>query len=254
MTKEKSVKLATNEGEPVEFPAPLVSAPKRPTGSAGFETYSLKENLETEDFAENWHAFFGRPDRSEQLIANPRRMQRQNGKILEAQEFRKLQGCFLEVRLHAIKMAQTRAFGLRWWFQNHDRIWLHHLIMANYYLRDRPTTEREILSLARSSDKTMRGILKTACQMGSLDVDKIEGDRRAKCYYPTRGMVSDTDNFFNSQDPENSGVFTELKRLLTSAFGPKRYSLDEYESDVTEFRSLVKKLMDKAKGVADASN
>ena len=246
MTKENKVKLATNDGKPVSFPAPLVSAPKRPTGSAGFVTYSLKENLKTKDFAANWHAFFGRADRTQQLIANPRRMQRQNGKILEAQEFRKMQGCFLEVRLHAIKMAQTKVFGLRWWFQNHDRIWLHHFIMANYYLRDRPTTEAEILSGARASDKTIRGILKTACEMGSLDVDKVEGDRRAKCYYPTRGMVSDTDNFFNSQDPENRGVFTELKRLLTSAFGTKRYSLDRYERDVAEFRSLVKELMEKA--------
>lgn len=101
---DKEIKLVTNDGEPI--PGDVVEPREAPMGGDTFKTYSLKDNLMRAHFAEGWQAFFGRSDRARQLIANPRRKQRQNGKIAEAQKFRRYQGVFLDVRLHAINMAR----------------------------------------------------------------------------------------------------------------------------------------------------
>ena len=240
----KDIKLVTDDGERV--PGDVVEPRDPPVGGDIFKTYSLKDNLMRAHFAEGWQAFFGRSDRARQLIANPRRSQRQNGKIAEAQNFRKYQGVFLATRLHAIEMAR-QSTGLTWWFQSHHRIWLHHTIMRNYYLEDRPTTEQEIMQGATTSPKTMRGILRTAVEIGSLDPDVLEEDKRQKCYYPTRGMVSDTDYFFHADDDDATGVLTHMRKNLNEQFGLDKYRLSDYERDVENFYQLMGRMMEAAK-------
>lgn len=244
----KDIKLVTDDGE--RLPGDIVEPRDPPVGGDQFKTYSLKDNLMKAHFAENWQAFFGRPDRARQLIANPRRSQRQNGKIAEAQKFRKYQGVFLDVRLHAIAMARKK-HGLNWWFQSHHRIWLHHTIMRNYYLEDRPTTEREIIQGATTSAKTMRGILQTAVEIGSLDPDVLENDKRQKVYYPTRGMVSDTDYFFHADEDHATGVLTQMRKTLNEQFGFDQYRLSDYETDVETFYELMAQMMAQAQAEAE---
>ena len=246
MTKEseKNIKLATTDGESVPADKKL-DAPDPPEGADRFKLYSLAENLKTEDFAENWAAFFGRNDRSMQLISNPRRSKRQNGKILEAQKFRRYQGIFLKTRLHAIEQASTSA-GLKWWFATYDRIWLHHVIMSNYYFEDRPTSDREIMRAAKASPRTMADILKTAVEIGSLDPDVAKEDKRQKVYYPSRGLVRDTDNFFHSEEEDGLGVITYMSRLMDETYGEEGYRMFEYRKDVREFYSLMMQMMKKA--------
>lgn len=239
----KEIKLVTDDGEPIH--GNIVEPRDAPVGGDTFKTYSLKDALMRARFAEGWQAFFGRPDRARQLISNPRRKQRQNGKIAEAQQFRKYQGVFLDVRLHAIKMA-CEGHGLTWWFQSYLRIWLHHLIMRNYYLEDRPTTEQEIIQGAAASPKTMRTILQTAVEIGSLDPDVLENDKRQKCYYPTRGLVSDTDHFFHADDDHARGVLTYMREKLNEQFGLDAYWLPDYKADVENFYKLVAQMMRQA--------
>ena len=244
----KDIKLVADDGKPI--PGDIVEPRNAPVGGDTFKTYSLKDNLMKAHFAENWQAFFGRSDRTRQLIANPRRSQRQNGKIAEAQEFRKYQGVFLDVRLHAINMAREST-GLTWWFQNMQRVWLHHTIMRNYYLEDRPTNEQEIMQGATTSNKTMRGILQTAVEIGSLDQDVLENDKRQRCYYPTRGLVSDTDHFFHADDDDQRGVLTHLRDKLSETFsGVDRYRLSDYEHDVETFYKQIGQLMEQAQAEA----
>lgn len=244
----KDIKLVTDDGERV--PGDVVEPRDPPVGGDQFKTYSLKDNLMRTHFAEGWQAFFGRSDRARQLIANPRRKQRQNGKIAEAQKFRKYQGVFLDVRLHAYTMARNSS-GLTWWFQNSHRIWLHHTIMRNYYLEDRPTTEQEIMQGAPTSPKTMRGILRTAVEIGSLDPDVLEEDRRQKVYYPTRGLVSDTDHFFHADDDDQKGVLTHMRKKLSEQFGFDGYRLSDYEADVENFYKLMAQMMAQAQAEAE---
>ena len=244
MADKNKIELATQDGEPVKADDP-VTVPPPPEGADYFETYSLKERLKTEDFAPNWQAFFGRSDRSKQLISNPRRAQRQNGKILEAQKFRRYQGIFLKTRLHAIEQART-SHGLKWWFSTYDRIWLHHVIMSNYYFEDRATTEREIMEDPPSSARTMRNILRTAVEIGSLDPDVVREDKRQKVYYPSRGLCSDTDNFFHSEEDNSLGVITYMSNLMDETFGEEGYRMFEYRQDVREFYRLMRQLMEDA--------
>jgi hypothetical protein len=236
MTDKKNLKLVA-QGEK--------TTPQAPTGGGSFESYSLADYLQDEDML-NWASFFGREDRSRQLVSNPRRSQRQNGKILEAQEFRKMQGAFLKARLHAITMAQDPAMGLRWWFSNSDRITLHHLVMSNYYLHDTPTPEDEIKATLRCTSRTVRDLLRTAVQIGSLDPQPMAEDGRRKCYYPTRGLVSDTDNFFGSTEVGREGVFAYLNQMIIDLYGEERYSLKNYQADFAEFHRLIAQLMKQA--------
>ena len=237
------ITLATQDGK-IGEPR---SAPVAPMGGAKFESYSLREHLNTEEFGPNWDAFFGREDRSKQLVNNPRRAQRQNGKIKEADKFRKMQGAFLKTRLHAITMAQDPAMGLKWWFSNSDRITLHHLIMSNYYLHDTPTPEDEIKATLRCTSRTVRELLRTAVQIGSLDPQPMAEDARRKCYYPTRGLVSDTDNFFGSTEEGREGVFSYLRSVFKNLYGDQGYYLANYAEDFAEFHRLIAQLMEKSK-------
>ena len=241
MKNKKDVKLVASGGKRV--PTKGRSQPNPPVGGGKFPTYSLKDELRNEDFAENWQAFFGRPDRNKQLVANPRRGQRPNGKILEADRFRKMQGVFLKTRLHSIEVAEQAGSGLKWWFANSDRITLHHLIMCNYYLSDAPTEEDEIKDTLRCTSRTVRTILRTAVEIGSLDPSSLGGDGRRKGYYPTRGLVSDTDHLFGSSEEEDEGIFRYLHRLLTETFGKKRMNLDEYVGEYEEFNWLIAVMM-----------
>ena len=243
----EEIKLVTDDGERV--PGGVVEPFDAPKGGGRYKMYSLKDIPTRARFAEGWQVFFGHSDRARQLIANPRRSQRQNGKVEEAQHFRKYQGVFLDVRLHAIDMAR-QSTGLTWWFHNSHRIWLHHTIMRNYYLEDRPTTEQEIMQGGLTSPKTMRGILRTAVEIGSLDPDVLEEDKRQKCYYPTRGMVADTDHFFHADDDDAKGVLTRMRKKLNEQFGQDAYRLSDYEQDVENFYELVDELMSQAKSEA----
>jgi len=240
---KRKIKLAASDGKRVGSNK-RVSTPKKPQGGASFQTYSLRSNLAAADFAPNWKAFFIRPGRS-QTQADPRRRQRQDGKILEAQKFRKYQGVFLATRLHALAFADKQT-GLSWWFQTHPRLWLHHTIMSIYYLDDAPTLEQEILRNAPTSNKTMRTILQTAVEIGSLDRDVVQGDRRRRCYYPTRGLVSDTDAFFHSHEPDAIGTFTIMRQLLDRYFGQDKFRLSDYECEVANFYTLMDQMMERS--------
>lgn len=244
MTDKKDIKLVTADGDLLAQGEK--TTPQAPSGGGSFESYSLADYLQDEDML-NWASFFGREDRSKQLVSNPRRSQRQNGKIKEADKFRKFQGAFLKGRLHAITMAQDPAMGLKWWFSNSDRITLHHLIMSNYYLHDTPTPEDEIKSVVRSTSRTVRELLRTAVQIGSLDPQPMAEDARRKCYYPTRGLVSDTDNFFGNTEEGREGVFAYLNQMIMDLYGEERYSLAVYAEDFAEFHRLIAQLMEKSK-------
>tara|TARA_R100000995_G_scaffold84161_1_gene62027 strand:+ start:926 stop:1624 length:699 start_codon:yes stop_codon:yes gene_type:complete len=222
-------------------------SPSQPLGGARFTTYSLKEHLKKDEFAENWSAFFGREDRNKQLVSNPRRSQRQNGMILEADKFRKFQGAFLKTRLYSIENADRPGSGLKWWFANSDRITLHHLVMMNYYLDHKPTDEDEIKDRLRCTSRTVRTILRTAVEIGSLEAVPLEKDSRRKTYYPTRGLCSDTDNFFGSDEVGAEGLLFYLSELLTELFGEGRYPITQYLEDVKEFHRLIATLMERSK-------
>lgn len=239
MKQERVIQLTIDNRE--DFDNRKVSPPKAPKGGERYQVYSLRDHLKIEQFAENWRSFF-RPERGNELQANHRRYQRQNGKIAEAEKFRQLQGCFLKTRLHAMDLQRREKTGLSWWFQTNDRVWLHHTVMANYYLHSSPTTEREIMDGCFASEKTMRRILKTAVEIGGLDPDEITGDRRTRTYYPSRGLVADTDAFFSAKVPGSLGVFTYLHELRKKYF-EKPYYLDRYLEDVNNFHQLIDELM-----------
>jgi len=244
MSKKVQITLATKDGNSLTEPR---GAPTQPLGGARFTTYSLKEHLKNEEFAGNYQSFFGRDARNKQLITNPRRSQRQNGMILEADKFRKFQGAFLKTRLYAIESADKAGSGLKWWFANSDRITLHHLVMMNYYLDHRPTDEDEIKGRMRCTSRTVRTILRTAVEIGSLEAVPLEKDSRRKTYYPTRGLCSDTDNFFGSDEAGAEGLLFYLSELLTDLFGEDRYPITQYLEDVREFHRLITELMERSK-------
>ncbi len=220
-----------------------------PSGGEKYPIYSLKDELEDKAFLPYWQAFFGTGKPNERLQSNPRRSVRQNGKIAEAQNFRRMQGAYMKSRLHFFDVAKHNT-GLRWWFSDTQRICLHHLIMSNYYLDDAGTTEEEILSQNYASDRQMMRLLKTAIEIGSLESDPMKDDKRKTIFYPSRGLVSDTDNLFSSRDPEAMGIFPHLRQMLVEAFGPsqerdERYTMDDYLRDTEEFKALVEEVLNR---------
>ena len=234
------LKVVDKDFLPTDSPDVLVP----PTGGRKFSIYSLRERvLHRPDFLPNWQSFWGTGKKGERLANNPRRSERQAGKILEAQAFRKMQGVYLEARLQLFKAAKQREFGLRWWFGDHKRICLHHLIMRNYYIEDRPTSEEEILLEQWGSDKSMRLILKMGVEIGSLECDPLEEDGRKNVYYPTRGMVSDTDRLFKSEEKNVLGTFVYFRQAVLHVFGGQLYTLNDYFRDSAEFDDLVEDVM-----------
>jgi hypothetical protein len=142
---------------------------------------------------------------------------RQNGKISAAQHFRRAQGYYLKARLHFWKISQSEAGYLRWWFQDLERVLIHHVIMINYYLEDAPTTLPEILDHNICGAQKVKGILKTAVEMGSLEVDQLKSDRRVNVYYVTRGLVAESDMLFGRKadgDPNREGIYRHWNRNL----------------------------------------
>lgn len=240
MTNNKNILRVVSADEKHDDPNALCP----PTGGEKYQTYSLRErSLHRPDFVPNWQAFWGRGRKGDQLAANPKRSERQAGKIEEAQDFRKWQGVYLEAKLNLFEVAQKKEFGLRWWFADHKRICLHHLIMRNYYLEDRPTTEEEVMARQFGSIRAMQQLLQFALEIGSLERDKLADDARKNCYYPSRGLVSDTDNLFNSTAPGAVGIFVYLRQAVGRVFGEKGYNLTRYFVDVNAFDALVDEVM-----------
>jgi hypothetical protein len=167
---------------------------------------------------------------------------RQNGKIEEAQTFRKWQGAYLKARLHFWKISQHESSYLKWWFNDLHRVLIHHFLMVNYYLEDRPTMRSELVAAKLCSEQKLKDTLRHAVDMGSLEVDQVEYDKRERVYYPTRGLVADTDMLFGrkTDHPETEGIYRHWNRSLKNdEFGSSNYhvtaamldaALEEYDN------------------------
>ena len=58
--------------------------------------------------------------------------------------------------------------------------------------------------------------------------------------------MSDTDNFFHSEEEDGLGVITYMSRLMDETYGEEGYRMFEYRKDVREFYSLMMQMMKKA--------
>lgn len=176
---------------------------------------------------------------------------RQNGKIEEAQHFRRAQGFYLKARLHFWKIAQKETQYLKWWFNDLHRVLIHHFLMVNYYIEDRPTTRSELVNAKICSEQKLKDTLRHAVDMGSLEVDQMESDRRERVYYPTRGLVADTDMLFGRKtgDCETEGIYRHWNRSLRN--DPLRSSechktpqmLDNYLKEYDAYFEMVSKFI-----------
>jgi hypothetical protein len=176
------------------------------------------------------------------------RNKRQRGKIAEAQRFRKAQGAYLSARLHFFDISQQSASQLRWWFASGYRIRIHHHIMVNYYLEDRPTPVEELHARNYCSVRQLHSDLKHAIDLGSIEVDHTKTDKRQRVIYPTRGLIADTDNLFGrhaSEDHEFDGMFVFWSQQLGTYLknegepGAAHYSLAQYHADFEAYNDLV---------------
>ena len=177
---------------------------KAPRNGAPWKIFSLKKYAEMAKKIGPQNSWKGVP-----------RHTRQNGKIEEAQYFRRAQGYYLKARLHFFKISQNETGYLRWWFSDLDRVLIHHILMVNYYLHDRPTNKSELIAFEICSPQKLTDTLKNAVDMGSLEMDQLKGDRRAHCFYPSRGLVADTDMLFGRKGTiENEGIYRHWNRQL----------------------------------------
>ncbi|BAQ85464.1 putative transcriptional regulator [uncultured Mediterranean phage uvMED] len=193
-----------------------------PRNGAKWETYSLVERLRV----------------TNGKFTTVTRTKRQRGKIEEAQRYRKYQGVYLKTRLHFFNTANHSQSQLRWWFANSRRTRIHHFIMHNYYLEDRPTTEEELLEQNFGSRRQVALDLKTAQEMGAIEIDQDAADKRKKVIYVTRGLVADTDNLFGSDDEQRPGMYTVLCEGLATHVSPE-YRLADYAEDRLKYKQMI---------------
>jgi|8_EtaG_2_1085327.scaffolds.fasta_scaffold64039_2 hypothetical protein len=189
------------------------------------------------------YAFQNRPKTDDGGFVTVPRHKRQRGKIQEAQSFRRAQGAYLKSRMHFFHVAASSESQLKWWFANTHRIRIHHHLMVNYYLEDRPTPVEELIKEKYCSIRHLHSDLKHASDLGSIEIDHIEKDKRQRVIYPTRGFVADTDSLFGREaqlDNELDGMFVFWSKQLKKYVDEKKYySLTEYHQDFAAYRSLV---------------
>ena len=201
----------------------IINGPEAPpTGGAKWRVYSLAERLRL----------------TNGKFVTVERTARQRGKIEEAQAYRRYQGVYLKTRLHFFNTANNAQSQLRWWFANNRRTRIHHYILHNYYLEDRPTTEEELLEQNFGSRRQVALDLKTAQEMGSIEIDQDAADKRKKVIYVTRGLVADTDNLFGATDKKHIGMFNILYEGFRTAVR-EGYGLQEYAKDHAKYRELI---------------
>lgn len=222
--------MSNNSPEVVKFSDALsenisqsVQPVEAPCNGSGWETYRLADVLPS------W-------------MVVPR-TKRQRGKIKEAQKFRRVQGAYLEARLHFTKLTTSAESQLKWWFSNMRRISIHHFIMKNYYLHDRPTTVEQLIKEEFGGLRVVMADLKAAREMGSIEIDKMAEDQRKATIYPTRGLIADTDNFFGSVEAGKEGMFVkwaeELDRVSATENGGVRIRLADYHREYAAYTKQV---------------
>ena len=127
------------------------------------------------------------------------------------------------------------------------RISMHHFIMKNYYLHDRPTTVEELLNEKYGGLRVVMADLRAAKEMGSIEIDKMAEDQRRATIYVTRGLIADTDNFFSSSEVEKEGMFVkwrdELDKISETENNGVRMTLQQYLEDYLAYNQQVKKIL-----------
>ncbi len=171
------------------------------------------------------------------------RNKRQRGKINEAQRFRRAQGAYLAARLHFRELTRQAQSNLQWWFSSTLRAELHCRIMMRYYLYDEPTHVSDLLESIPRSTRNIMAEIKTATELGSIEVDALASDKRKRVIYPTRGLIADTDNLFGRSTGEQNGHFTYWGELIDQIIRPveanDRYRLSDYKRDFDSYNDLV---------------
>ena len=112
-----------------------------------------------------------------------------------------------------------------------------------YYLYDEPTHVSELLEAIPASTRNIMAEIKTATQLGSIEVDALASDKRKRVIYPTRGLIADTDNLFGRSTGEQDGYFTYWGELIDQIIGPgeanDRYRLSDYKRDFDAYNDLI---------------
>tara|TARA_R100001163_G_scaffold23242_1_gene19558 strand:+ start:424 stop:1137 length:714 start_codon:yes stop_codon:yes gene_type:complete len=226
MTEDNVVRI--KKGEPKVSSPPNTDQPEH---GDKFSVYAFEDRLKHEN------GFMTVP-----------RHERQRGKIQEAQRFRKAQGAYLSARLHFFDIATGSQSQLKWWFASTHRIRIHHHLMINYYLEDRPTPVEELIAKNYCSVRNLYSDIKNATDLGSIEVDFSKKDRRQRILYPTRGIIADTDNLFGRSANDKHGldgmfVFwsQQLDTFLNNEMvdGQQPYSLAQYHKDFEAYNALV---------------
>lgn len=170
-----------------------------------------------------------------------RRTERQRGKMEEAQAYRMAQGAYLDSRLHFLQMSETAQSQLRWWFASRHRIAMHHYLLRNYYLENRPTPLEDMLQMKFASTRKVLEDLRIATEMGSIEQDLAAKDKRKRVIYVTRGLVADTDNFFGRISATQEGMFEHWRKGLEKipTEDGHRYTLEDYRRDFEAYREKV---------------
>ena len=167
---DKEIKLVTDDGERVPTDKNVASINnsdpqgdqhKKPRNGEPYSIYPFAER----------HAFI----RGE--VKTVPRNKRQRGKIAEAQRFRKAQGAYLSARAHFFDISQESASQLKWWFAATHRVRIHHHLMINYYLEDRPTPVEELTAKNYCSVRNLHNDLKHAVDLGSIEIDQTDKDK-----------------------------------------------------------------------------
>ena len=222
MAKTKNKNTGTNDNV---VPLPKFTDRMSPKNGEQFETYSVEAKIKNGEF-----------------IGVPRN-KRQRGKIAEAQRFRRAQGAYLAARLHFRELVRDAESPLRWWFSSTLRAELHTRIMKEYYLFDAPTYVSDLLDKIPASTRNIMTEIKTATDLGSIELDALKSDKRKRVIYPTRGLVADTDNLFGRSTGETDGFFIFWGGLIDTHIGDnednERYRISDYRRDFDAYNDLI---------------
>lgn len=238
----KDLKLVTDDGERVPGDKNVVSINGDPQGGQP-EVPNAPQNGEHFTI----YPFEQRRALLDGVFETVPRNKRQRGKIAEAQRFRKAQGAYLSARLHFFDISQESSSQLKWWFASTHRVRIHHHLMVNYYLEDRPTPVEELIAKSYCSVRNLHNDLKHAVDLGSIEIDHTDKDKRQRVIYPTRGFIADTDNLFGREkqsEHENDGMFVFWAKQIDKQVGPfcdddARYNLEQYHADFETYNDLI---------------
>ena len=222
MARAKNKNTGTNDNV---VPLPKHTERMPPKNGEAFKIYSVQTKINNGEF-----------------IGVPRN-KRQRGKIAEAQKFRRAQGAYLEARLHFRELVRGSQSPLRWWFSSTLREELHCRIMRQYYLYDAPTYVSDLLDKIPASTRNIMAEIKTATDLGSIELDALKSDKRKRVIYPTRGLVADTDNLFGRSTGETDGFFIFWGGLIDTHIGDnednERYRISDYRRDFDAYNDLI---------------